>query len=91
MWGIHIMHAGVIHIYDVHLHTVLNNSVEKKPLAFYAGLGVTTLVQSSNTTTMLMTSLVVQDLAGLTPALMTVLGADVGTALMTRVLILNLS
>ncbi len=35
------------------LRTVLRSSVEKKPLAFCAGIGVTALVQSSNATTLL--------------------------------------
>jgi phosphate:Na+ symporter len=73
------------------LRTVLSSSVEKKPLAFCAGIGVTALVQSSNATTMLVTSFVAQDLVALTPALVMVLGADVGTALMARVLTFDLS
>ncbi|MDI5758029.1 hypothetical protein MJN52_17835, partial [Salmonella enterica subsp. enterica serovar Kentucky] len=43
--------------------------------------------QSSNATTLLVTSFVAQDLVALTPALVIVLGADVGTALMARILI----
>ncbi|MDF9347697.1 hypothetical protein OH693_22115 [Escherichia coli] len=39
-------------------------------------------MQSSNATTMLVTSFVAQDLVALAPALVIVLGADVGTALM---------
>ena len=52
---------------------------------------MTALVQSSNATTMLVTSFVAQDLVGLMPALVMVLGADVGTALMARVLTFDLS
>ncbi len=63
----------------------------KKPLAFCAGIGVTALVQSSNATTLLVTSFVAQDLVALTPALVIVLGADVGTALMARILTFDLS
>ncbi|WMI90224.1 Na/Pi cotransporter family protein [Escherichia coli] len=48
-------------------------------------------MQSSNATTMLVTSFVAQDLVGLMPALVIVLGADVGTALMARVLTFDLS
>lgn len=52
---------------------------------------MTALVQSSNATTMLVTSFVAQDLVALTPALVIVLGADVGTALMARILTFDLS
>jgi phosphate:Na+ symporter len=91
VWGTHIVRTGVMRVYGARLRTVLSSSVEKKPLAFCAGLGVTALVQSSNATTMLVTSFVAQDLVGLTPALVMVLGADVGTALMARVLTFDLS
>ncbi|MCS2156747.1 Na/Pi cotransporter family protein [Scandinavium sp. H11S7] len=91
VWGTHIVRTGVMRVFGARLRTVLSRSVEKKPLAFCAGIGVTALVQSSNATTMLVTSFVAQDLVALTPALVIVLGADVGTALMARVLTFDLS
>ncbi|WP_312415977.1 Na/Pi cotransporter family protein [Pseudescherichia sp.] len=91
VWGTHIVRTGVMRVFGARLRTVLGRSVEKKPLAFCAGIGVTALVQSSNATTMLVTSFVAQDLVALTPALVIVLGADVGTALMARVLTFDLS
>ena len=63
----------------------------RRPLAFIAGILVTAMVQSSNATAMLVTSFVGQGLMALTPALATMLGADVGTALMARVLTFDLS
>ena len=91
VWGTHIVRTGVMRVFGARLRTVLSRSVEKKPLAFCAGIGVTALVQSSNATTMLVTSFVAQDLVALTPALVIVLGADVGTALMARILTFDLS
>lgn len=91
VWGTHIVRTGVMRVYGARLRTVLSRSIEKKPLAFCAGIGVTALVQSSNATTMLVTSFVAQDLVALAPALVIVLGADVGTALMARVLTFDLS
>lgn len=91
VWGTHIVRTGVMRVFGARLRSVLSSSVEKKPLAFCAGIGVTALVQSSNATTMLVTSFVAQDLVALTPALVIVLGADVGTALMARVLTFDLS
>ncbi|MEW7000235.1 Na/Pi cotransporter family protein [Serratia ureilytica] len=52
---------------------------------------MTALVQSSNATALLVTSFVAQGLVGLAPALVIMLGADVGTALMARVLTFDLS
>ncbi|QJQ16293.1 Na/Pi cotransporter family protein [Enterobacter hormaechei] len=91
VWGTHIVRTGVMRVFGARLRTVLSGSVEKKPLAFCAGIGVTALVQSSNATTMLVTSFVAQDLVALAPALVIVLGADVGTALMARILTFDLS
>lgn len=56
-----------------------------------AGIGVTALVQSSNATALLVISFVSQGLISLSPALVIMLGADVGTALMARVLTFDLS
>lgn len=91
VWGTHIVRTGIMRVYGADLRRVLSRSVEKKPMAFLAGIGVTALVQSSNATTLLVTSFVAQNLVSLTPALVVVLGADVGTALMARILTFDLS
>ncbi|WP_406705513.1 Na/Pi cotransporter family protein [Sodalis sp.] len=91
VWGTHIVRTGIMRVYGARLRQVLSRSVEKKTMAFIAGIGVTALVQSSNATAMLVTSFVAQKLVALTPALVIILGADVGTALMARVLTFDLS
>lgn len=91
VWGTHIVRSGIMRVYGADLRRVLSHSVEKKPMAFLAGIGVTALVQSSNATTLLVTSFVAQNLVSLTPALVVVLGADVGTAIMARILTFDLS
>lgn len=91
VWGTHIVRTGVMRVFGARLRSLLSHSVEKKTLAFCAGIGATALVQSSNATTLLVTSFVAQDLVALAPALVIVLGADVGTALMARVLTFDLS
>ncbi|UUY09370.1 Na/Pi cotransporter family protein [Pseudomonas sp. J452] len=91
VWGTHIVRTGILRVYGSQLRRILSHSVAKRPQAFAAGIGVTALVQSSNATAMLVTSFVAQGLMGLAPALAIMLGADVGTALMARVLTLDLS
>lgn len=91
VWGTHIVRNGIMRVYGARLRQVLSGSVAKKPLAFMAGIGVTALVQSSNATAMLITSFVSQKLVALTPALVIILGADVGTALMARILTFDLT
>ncbi|MEG5265048.1 Na/Pi cotransporter family protein [Pseudomonas sp. JDS28PS106] len=91
IWGTHIVRTGILRVYGAQLRRVLSQNMTKRPLAFVAGILVTALVQSSNATAMLATSFVGQGLMGLTPALAIMLGADVGTALMSRILTFDLS
>lgn len=91
IWGTHIVRTGILRVYGSQLRRVLSQNMSKRPLAFIAGILVTALVQSSNATAMLVTSFVGQGLMTLTPALAIMLGADVGTALMSRVLTFDLS
>ncbi|UTW06041.1 Na/Pi cotransporter family protein [Pseudomonas benzenivorans] len=90
IWGTHIVRTGILRVYGSNLRKVLSHNVSRLPMAFAAGIGVTSLVQSSNATALLVTSFVGQGLMALTPALAIMLGADVGTALMARVLTLDL-
>jgi phosphate:Na+ symporter len=91
VWGTHIVRTGIMRVFGANLRQILSSSVEKKPLAFVSGIGVTALVQSSNATALLVTSFVAQGLVALSPALVIMLGADVGTALMARILTFDLS
>jgi phosphate:Na+ symporter len=91
IWGTHIVRTGILRVYGSHLRRLLGENMSRPPLAFLAGILVTAVVQSSNATAMLTTSFVGQGLMALTPALAIMLGADVGTALMSRVLTLDLS
>lgn len=91
IWGTHIVRTGIMRVYGSHLRRLLGHSMANAPIAFTAGIGVTALVQSSNATALLATSFVSQGLMALPTALAVMLGADVGTALMARVLTLDLS
>jgi phosphate:Na+ symporter len=91
IWGTHIVRTGILRVYGTNLRHVIGQNMSKRWLAFVAGIVVTAMVQSSNATAMLVTSFVGQGLMALTPALATMLGADVGTALMARVLTFDLS
>jgi phosphate:Na+ symporter len=91
IWGTHIVRTGILRVYGSQLRRLLSQNMTRRPLAFIAGILVTATVQSSNATAMLVTSFVGQGLMTLTPALAIMLGADVGTALMARVLTFDLS
>jgi len=91
VWGTHIVRTGILRVYGVQLRQLLSRGMQRTPLAFLAGIGVTALVQSSNATALLAGAFVAEGLMTLAPALAVMLGADVGTALMARVLTLDLS
>jgi len=91
VWGTHIVRTGILRVYGAQLRRLLSHSMRRTPLAFLAGIGVTALVQSSNATALLASAFVAEGLMALAPALAAMLGADVGTALMARVLTLDLS
>ena len=91
VWGTHIVRTGILRVYGANLRRVLSKSVSGRGSAFLAGLGVTSLVQSSSATALIASSFVSQNLLGLAAALAIMLGADVGTALMAQIFSLDLS
>src|SRR5512132_2181811 len=91
VWGTHIVRTAILRLYGGDLRRVLRQSVDHPISAFFAGLGVTGLIQSSTATALIVASFAGQGLIGTTPALAVMLGADVGTSLVTLVLSFDLS
>ncbi|CAH2941157.1 MAG: Sodium-dependent phosphate transporter [uncultured Paraburkholderia sp.] len=91
VWSSYIVRTGILRVLGADLRTVLGRSTRSRWRAFVSGVGVTSLVQSSNATAVILTSFAAQGLLPLTSGLAIMLGADVGTALMARVLTLDLS
>jgi len=91
VWGTHIVRTGILRIWGADLRRFLRESVANRYAAFVAGLCITALIQSSNATALMVASFAGQGLIATAPALAVMLGADVGTALMTLVFSLDLS
>ena len=91
VWGTHIIRTGILRLYGGDLRRVLRNSVAHRATAFLAGLGVTGLIQSSTATALIVAAFAGQGLIATAPALAVMLGADVGTSLVTLVLSFDLS
>ena len=91
VWGTHIVRTAILRMYGGNLRRILRRSVSKRASAFFAGLGVTGLIQSSTATAMIVAAFAGQGLIGTAPALAVMLGADVGTALVTVLLSFDLS
>jgi phosphate:Na+ symporter len=90
VWGTHIVRTGILRVFGANLRHILARSVSNRAKAFASGVGVTALVQSSSATALIASSFVGQGLIALGPALVIMLGADVGTALMAKVFSLDL-
>ena len=91
VWGTHIVRTGVLRVFGESLRRVLAESFSSRFKAALAGLAVTSLVQSSTATCLIVASFVGKGLVGTSAALAVMLGADVGTALMAVVFSFDLS
>ena len=85
------MRSGVLRVFGANLRQVLKRNVAHRGTSFVAGVGVTSLLQSSTATALLTSSFVSQGLITTAAALAVMLGADVGTALMVQFFSLNLA
>ena len=91
VWGTHIVRTGVLGVFGENLRNILSRSLGNRFKAVFAGLAVTSLVQSSTATCLIVASFVGKGLVGTGAALAVMLGADVGTALMAVVFSFDLS
>jgi phosphate:Na+ symporter len=91
VWGTHIVRTSILRMFGGDLRRFMRRSVSHRASAFFAGLGVTGLIQSSTATALIVASFAGQGLIGTAPALAVMLGADVGTAVVTVLLSFDLS
>src|SRR5512139_2009433 len=91
VWGTHIVRTDILRLYGGDLRRVLRRSVQNRFAAFFAGFGVTGLIQSSTATALIVAAFAGQGIIGTAPALAVMLGADVGTSLVTVILSFDLS
>ena len=91
VWGTHIVRTGVLRVFGENLRRVLALSFSNRFRGLIAGLGVTSIVQSSTATCLIVASFVGKNLVTTSAALAVMLGADVGTSLMAVVFSLDLS
>ncbi len=91
VWGTHIVRTGMLRVLGENLRHVLARSVRNRFTAALAGLGVTSLVQSSTATCLIVASFVGTGLVATAAGLAVMLGADVGTALVVAVFSFDLS
>ncbi len=91
VWGTHIVRTGMLRVFGENLRRVLALSFGNRFRSMCAGLGVTSLVQSSTATCLIVASFVGKNLVTTSAALAVMLGADVGTSMMAVVFSFDLS
>ncbi|MFI4929343.1 MAG: Na/Pi cotransporter family protein [Burkholderiales bacterium] len=91
VWGTQIVRTGILRVFGENLRHVLAVGMGSRVQALLAGVGVTSLIQSSTATCLIVTSFLGRALVALPAALAVMLGADVGTALMAVVFSFDLS
>ncbi len=91
VWGTHIVRTGMLRVFGENLRSILGKSFANRGSALLAGLGVTSLVQSSTATCLILASFAAKGLVATSAALAVMLGANVGTALMAVVYSFDLS
>jgi phosphate:Na+ symporter len=89
LWGLHMVQSGVMRAFGSDLRRLLSKALTSRFAAFGAGLGLTTLLQSSTATGLMTTSFASAGIVGLVPALAIMLGANVGTTLIVQALSFN--
>ncbi|WP_284620359.1 Na/Pi cotransporter family protein [Aquabacterium humicola] len=82
VWGTQIVRTGILRVFGENLRHLLTVSMGNRFNAVVAGIGVTSLVQSSTATCLIVSSFLGRNLVPLAAALAVMLGADMGTSLM---------
>src|SRR5579862_8167295 len=91
LWGLHMVHSGIVRAFGSDLRRILGTALRNRFLAFFAGIVVTALLQSSTATGLVVASFTTGGTVDLVPALAIMLGANVGTTLIVQVLSFNVS
>ena len=91
LWGLHMVHSGVLRAFGPDLRRVLAKALSNRFTAFAAGVGLTALLQSSTATALITSSFTAEGLVGLVPALAIMLGANLGTTLIVQILSFNIA
>jgi len=91
LWGLHMVHSGVMRAYGTRLRQRLGAGLANRRKGFAAGLAVTALLQSSTATAFMVASFCAGGAVALVPGLAAMLGANVGTALIVQVLSFDVS
>src|ERR1051325_3345437 len=90
LWGVRMVRTGMIRAFGTALRKAIGTYARTRLGAFFAGICITGILQSSTATTMLLASFAARGLIALPIGLAVVLGADVGSAIAAQVFSLEI-
>ncbi len=85
LWGVRMVRTGMTRAFGASLRLLIGKACANRFKAFATGIGVTGILQSATATALLLASFASRKLVTLPLALALMLGADVGTALITQI------
>jgi phosphate:Na+ symporter len=91
LWGTRMVQTGIQRAFGPNLRSFLGHALSNRVKAFFAGMGVTAILQSSTATGLMASGFAAGGLVDLVPALAVMLGANVGTTLIVQVLSFDVS
>lgn len=91
LWGTYMVKTAMLRTFGTALRTQLARFLTNRITGFFCGTVLASLLQSSTASALLVAGLQSEGLVSTAMALSAVLGADLGSAVMARVLTLNLS
>jgi phosphate:Na+ symporter len=91
LWGTHMVSSGIQRGFGAALRKALEKNLGSRWRAFFTGLGITALLQSSTAVGLMATSFTAAGVMALAPALAVMLGSNVGTAVVAQALSFNVA
>lgn len=85
LWGTHMVTSGVLRGFGGELRQRIGGALSSTPRAFMSGIFVTLALQSSTATGLMASSFAAHGILAAAPGFVLMLGANVGTALVTQV------
>ncbi len=85
LWGTHMVTSGVLRGFGGELRQRIGGALSSTPRAFISGIVVTLALQSSTATGLMASSFAAHGILAAAPGFVLMLGANVGTALVTQV------
>lgn len=90
-WGLHMVESGIMRAWGAGLRQVMAGSLSNRFKAFFAGMGVTAVLQSSTATGLIASAFAGRKLMTPVTGLAIMLGANVGSTLIVQAFSLDLS